>query len=247
MTSNFGAGPARRSGQPPRSSGPGGFFRFLPTTAWLIVANIAAFAVTAAQSRSVTDNWQNSSLFAGTVLYAPSVGQGEVWRILGSAFEHFGPMHLFANMWMLLIIGLGIERVVGSKNLAAIYLTSAVGGAVGAIAFTPDTLVAGASGGVFGLLGAWAVLARYYRLSASGALVLIAINVGISLFVPGISLAGHLGGLAGGVLGALALVLAPGLLMRASTARARTTAGVVAWSAVTAGCVAAAYLLALPS
>ena len=245
MTSDFGAGPARRPGQPPRPSGPGGFFRFLPTTAWLIVANIAVFAATAVQSRSLSDNWQNSSLFANTVLYAPSVGQGEVWRILGSAFEHFGPMHLFANMWMLLIIGLGIERVVGSKNLAAIYLTSAVGGAVGAIAFTPDTLVAGASGGVFGLLGAWAVLARFYRLSASGALVLIAINVGISLFVPGISLAGHLGGLVGGALGALALILGPGLFARRGSARTRTSAGVAAWAAVTLAGIAAAYLLAV--
>ena len=245
MTSNFGAGPARRSGQPPRPNGPGGFFRFHPTTAWLIVANVAVFAVTAVQSRSLSDNWQNSPLFADTVLFAPSVGQGEVWRILGSAFEHFGPMHLFANMWMLLIIGLGIERVVGSKNLAAVYLTSAVGGAVGAIAFTPDSLVAGASGGLFGLLGAWAVLARYYRLSASGALVLIAINVGISLFVPGISLAGHLGGLVGGALGALALLLVPGLLMRGARSRARTTTGIVAWTAVTVGGFAAAYVLAL--
>ena len=244
MTSHFGAGPARRSGQPPRPSGLGGFFRLLPTTAWLMVANIAVFAVTAIQSRSIMDNWRDSGVFVESVLYAPSVGNGEVWRIIGSAFEHFGPMHLFANMWMLLIIGLGIERVVGSRNLAAIYLTSIVGGAACAIFFTPNTLVAGASGGVFGLLGAWAVLARHYKLSASGAIVLIAINVGISIIVPGISLAGHVGGLAGGALGALALVLVPGVLMRQASPGARKMAGWIAWSVVTLGCVLAAYLLA---
>lgn len=209
-----------------------------------MAANIAVFAVTAVQSRNIMENWESSSLFTNTVLYAPSVGIGEIWRLFGSAFEHFGPMHLFANMWMLLIIGLGIERVVGSKNLAAIYLTSIFGGALSAIVFTPDTFVAGASGGVFGLLGAWAVLAWYYKLSASGALILIAINVGLSIFVPGISLAGHLGGLAGGALGSLALVLIPGMLMRRASPGARAATGWIAWSAVTLGCVYAAYVLA---
>lgn len=219
-------------------------FVALPVTTWLIVANVVVFAVTALQSSSLTDNYGGSALFADTALYAPLVGAGEAWRLLTSAFQHFGPMHLFANMWMLLIVGLGIERGIGSGRFAAIYLTSIAGGALGAVVFTPGSLVAGASGGLFGLLGGWIVLASAFRLGARGAMVLVAINIGFSLIVPGISLAGHLGGLAGGALAAAVLVLVPRFALRRGSTRARIATGWSGWAVVTLALLLGGYLAA---
>lgn len=183
------------------------FFRLQPVTAWLITANLAVYAATVAQSRSFLAN-HVSPLFEATALYPPLVAaRDEWWRLLTSAFEHFGPMHLLLNMYMLWILGLGIERSIGHARFLALYLVSALGGSVAVMFYSQNALTAGASGAIFGLMGAYAIVAVSMRLDVKGIGVLLVLNIGVSFLVPGVSLAAHLGGLGVGALGAVALVV----------------------------------------
>lgn len=185
------------------------FFRLQPVTAWLITANLAVYLVTVAQSRSFMTN-HVAPLFEATALFPPNVALGdEWWRLLTSGFQHFGPMHLLLNMYMLWILGYGIERSIGHLRFLALYLISAIGGSVAVLYFSPIALTAGASGAIFGLMGAYAIVAMSMRLDVKGVAILLALNIGVSIIVPGVSLAAHLGGLVVGALAALALVVLP--------------------------------------
>ena len=193
----------RRGGAIPR------FFRLQPVTAWLITANLAVYLATVIASRSLLSN-HYSGLFEATALYPPLVAaQDEWWRLITSAFQHFGPMHLLLNMYMLWILGFGIERSVGHVRFLALYVVSALGGSVAVMFYSQNALTAGASGAIFGLMGAYAIVAMSMRLDVKGIGVLLVLNIGVSFLVPGISLAAHLGGLVVGAVGALALVVAP--------------------------------------
>lgn len=161
------------------------------------------------RSRSLLNN-HRSALFEATALYPPLVAaQDEWWRLITSAFQHFGPMHLLLNMYMLWILGFGIERSVGHARFLALYVVSALGGSVAVMFYSQNALTAGASGAIFGLMGAYAIVAMSMRLDVKGIGVLLVLNVGVSFLVPGISLAAHLGGLVVGAVAALALVVAP--------------------------------------
>lgn len=215
------------------------FFRLQPVTAWLITANLAVYLATVVQSRSLMSN-HYSSLFEATALFPPVVVVwDEWWRLLTSAFQHFGPVHLLLNMYMLWILGIGIERSIGHLRFLALYLISAVGGSVAVLQFSPIALTAGASGAIFGMMGAYAIVAMTMRLDIKGVAVLLALNIGISIFVPGISLAAHLGGLVVGAIAALALVVLPRKLP-ARTSRA--TREVVSWIAYAVVAVALGVL-----
>jgi len=203
------------------------FFRLQPVTAWLITANLAVYVATVIASRSVMAN-HTSALFEATALYPPLVAaQDEWWRLLTSAFQHFGPMHLLLNLYMLWILGFGIERSVGHLRFLALYLVSALGGSVAVMLYSQNALTAGASGAIFGLMGAYAIVAMSMRLDVKGIAVLLVLNVGVSFLVPGISLAAHLGGLVVGAVGALALVVAP---RRLPGRAGRTPREVVSWT-----------------
>ena len=186
-----------------------GFFRLEPVTAWLITASLAVYAATALQARSVMSN-HLSPLFEATALFPPVVAvRDEWWRLLTSAFQHFGPLHLLLNMYMLWILGLAIERSIGHARFLALYLVSALGGSVAVMFYGQNSLTAGASGAIFGLMGAYAIVAAALRLDIKGIAVLLALNIGVSFVVPGISLAAHLGGLVVGPIAAVALVVLP--------------------------------------
>lgn len=203
------------------------FFRLQPVTAWLITANLAVYVATVIQSRSFLDN-HVSPLFESTALFPPVVVVwDEWWRLLTSAFQHFGPMHLLLNMYMLWILGYGIERSIGHLRFLALYLISAIGGSVAVLYFDPIALTAGASGAIFGLMGAYAIVAMSMKLDVKGVMILLALNIGVSIVVPGVSLAAHLGGLVVGAVAALALVVLP-RRMPARTGRAAREA--VSWS-----------------
>lgn len=208
------------------------FFRLQPVTAWLITANLAVYVATVIQSRSFMDN-HRSPLFEATALFPPVVViHDEWWRLLTSAFQHFGPMHLLLNMYMLWILGFGIERSIGHLRFLALYLISAIGGSAAVLYFDPIALTAGASGAIFGLMGAYAIVAMSMRLDVKGVLVLLALNIGVSIVVPGVSLAAHMGGLVVGAVAALALVVLPRRLP-ASTGRAgRETVSWIGYLAV---------------
>lgn len=185
------------------------FFRLQPVTAWLITANLAVYVATVLLSRSITNN-HLSGLFETTALYPPMVAvHDEWWRLLTSAFQHFGPLHLLLNMYMLWILGLAIERSIGHARFLALYLISGLGGSVAVMFYSQGALTAGASGAIFGMMGAYAIVAAALRLDIKGIAILLALNVGVSFLVPGISLAAHLGGLVVGAVAAVALVVVP--------------------------------------
>ena len=173
----------------------------------LIVVNVAVFALTVAQAGSLGGN-AAAPLFRAWSL-VPLLVDGEWWRVLTSGFLHFGPVHLLFNMLALWIIGRDVEVVLGRGRFLAVYLLGVLGGAAAAMLFSaPDIQLAGASGAVFGLMGALVVLLRRMRAPAGQVFGLIAVNIAIS-FLPGISLTAHLGGLVAGAAATAALVYAP--------------------------------------
>jgi rhomboid protease GluP len=139
------------------------------------------------------------------------VAQGEYWRLVTAMFLHVGLLHLAFNSFGLYLFGSLIEGVLGSARFIAIYLVTGVCAAAASFAFSPaGTAAAGASGAVFGLLGAWlAFNVRRRSLSLAqtniqGALVLIGINLAMGFLLPGIDNLAHLGGLAAGVVAGFA-------------------------------------------
>lgn len=173
----------------------------------LIVVNVAVFALTVAQAGSLGGN-AAAPLFRAWSL-VPLLVDGEWWRVLTSGFLHFGPVHLLFNMLALWIIGRDVEVVLGRGRFLAVYLLGVLGGAAAAMLFSaPNIQLAGASGAVFGLMGALVVLLRRMRAPAGQVFGLIAVNIAIS-FLPGISLTAHLGGLVAGAAATAALVYAP--------------------------------------
>jgi membrane associated rhomboid family serine protease len=131
------------------------------------------------------------------------VATGEYYRLLTSAFLHGGLLHIALNMYILAMMGPVLERVLGRWRFLALYFASALGGSVasyvvnGASAFS-----VGASGAIYGLFGAYYVIARKMRLDTSGITTIILINLVFTFLVPIIDKWGHLGGLAvGGLIG----------------------------------------------
>lgn len=180
-------------------------------TLGLIGLNLAMFLVTAVSAFSVgnspADN-QRSPVFVDLAQWPAGVYYlDEWWRVLTAAFLHIGPVHLAFNMLALLLFGSELERQLGWARYLAVYLVSALGGAVAIqLLGDPRVVVAGASAAIYGLLGALGVLMLASRQDVRGLLTLLAINVFIS-FLPGISLLGHLGGLVAGALAAGVLML----------------------------------------
>ncbi|GAA1722961.1 rhomboid family intramembrane serine protease [Isoptericola hypogeus] len=140
--------------------------------------------------------------------FAPSVGLDEPWRFLTAAFLHStSPLHILFNMYALWLTGPFLEQAFGRGRFAALYVLSAVGGSVGYLLLATPTFgggwnsaVVGASGAVFGLFGAIIPVLRKMGRNATQIVVLIAINMAIPFFVPGIAWQAHLGGLAVGLL-----------------------------------------------
>ncbi len=143
-------------------------------------------------------------------LWSPAVADGELYRLLTSAFLHFGVTHLLFNMWALYVVGPPLERSLGRLRFGALYVLSALGGSVVVYLLSPlNAATAGASGAVFGLFGATFVVGRRLNLDVRWVVALIAINLVITFTIPGISWQGHVGGLVTGALIAAAYVYAP--------------------------------------
>jgi membrane associated rhomboid family serine protease len=187
--------------------------RWGAVTLTLIALNVAMFLVTAVSAATVgsspIDNYR-SPVFADLSQVPLLVQFGEWWRLLTAAFLHIGPVHLLLNMLALLIFGSELERQLGRGRYLAVYLLSALGGAVAIqLLGFPAGAVAGASTAIYGLMGGLGVLMLASRQDIRGLLTLLAINVVIS-FLPGVSLLGHLGGLVAGAIAAGLLVLTRG-------------------------------------
>lgn len=152
----------------------------------------------------------SSELERALVLFSPAVADGEWYRLLTSAFLHYGPMHIVFNMWALYVIGPPLEVALGRLRFTSLYLMSALGGSV--VVYLLSTLngqTAGASGAVFGLFGATFVIGKKLNMDTRWVIGLIVINLVITFVVPNISWQGHLGGLVTGAAIATAYAYAP--------------------------------------
>jgi membrane associated rhomboid family serine protease len=175
----------------------------------LIGINVAVFGATVLQSGSLARN-DAAPLFQQWALSPLAVADGQWWRLLTAGFLHFGVIHLAFNMIALWVIGRDLEQVLGRARFLIVYLVSLLGGSLAVFLFAAqNSLTAGASGAVFGLMGGLAVVLLRMRLSPRPALTIILVNVIISFVVPGISILGHLGGLAFGALTTAGMVYTP--------------------------------------
>ena len=133
-------------------------------------------------------------------LYGVAVDQGQYYRLLTVALVHGGWLHLIFNMLALLSIGTLIENFYGRNKYIIILLTSLLAGSLTSYLFNPpQTIAVGASGMIFGLFGALAIAGRSLGANLKEVGTLIAINIAIAIFIPGIDWKAHLGGLAGGL------------------------------------------------
>jgi membrane associated rhomboid family serine protease len=146
---------------------------------------------------------------AGGIQTFPGIDNGGWYRLITAMFIHYGLLHLLMNMWGLWILGRQLEAVLGRGRFLALYLLAGLGGNVAAYLFSPDALSAGASTAIFGLFAAYAIIVRRLGGSLAGILPILAINLYITFFFPGISKAGHLGGLVVGAIVAAGLAYAP--------------------------------------
>jgi membrane associated rhomboid family serine protease len=128
------------------------------------------------------------------------VAHGEWWRMLSAAFLHYGPFHLLLNMLALWWFGSMLEQRIGSGRFLAIYLVSGLAGSAGALMLDPTTPTVGASGAIFGILGAGLVMETVHRdyVFGGSALGVIVLNLVFTFSVSNISIGGHIGGLLGG-------------------------------------------------
>lgn len=172
----------------------------LVAIAAIAAANLVAFLVAAVSAGSLSNTTSSFEIRDGGML-APAVeDQGEWWRVLTSGFLHVSWEHFFSNMVALFFLGLLLGNAIGVARFVVVYLGSLVVGSLFVLVFSPDALTVGASGAVFGLAGAGIVVSWRQRrflfllLVAAWAIT----NLLFTLSTPGISVAGHFGGLVGG-------------------------------------------------
>ncbi|NIR38215.1 MAG: rhomboid family intramembrane serine protease [Actinobacteria bacterium] len=141
-------------------------------------------------------------------LFGPLVADGEWYRLVTSGFLHDGIAHLLFNMYALWILGGQLERILNRARYVALYAASLLGGALGVLLLDPTALTVGASGAVFGLFGAVAVIQRSagFSIWASGLGPVLALNLFITFAIPRISIGGHIGGLVAGAIVAAMVV-----------------------------------------
>jgi membrane associated rhomboid family serine protease len=152
--------------------------------------------------------YEEGALF-GSIRGFPTLGvaHGQWWRIVSSGFMHENLIHIGFNMYLLYLLGQMLEPALGRLKFGAIYAVSLLCGSFGALLVSPHTPTVGASGAVFGLMGAAAVemRARQIPVMQSGVGGLILLNLVISFALPGISWGGHIGGLIGGAVAMLVI------------------------------------------
>ena len=136
------------------------------------------------------------------------VAQGEWWRLITGGFLHGGLLHLGFNMLVLWLLGSQLERALGWQRYLVLYVASLLGGSLGVMLIDPTAMTVGASGAIFGLMGAAIALQRAAGVNwwSSGLGTLLVVNLLITFAVPGISIGGHLGGLVGGLATGAAMV-----------------------------------------
>ena len=180
-----------RAAQPKRPSALRRAFRpgsRVPVVSYSILAvTIAVFLLQMLTQGAVTN----------ALAYYPPFTLQEPWRMLTVALVHSDRsfFHILFNMYSLFVLGPLLESLIGRARFAATYVLSTLGGSVAALWLAPDTAIVGASGAIFGLLGAFFVIQRRLGGTSIQLVVIIAINLGLGFIVPGVSWQAHIGGL----------------------------------------------------
>ena len=188
-------------------------------TSILLGVNIAVWlAITAdggadsliASKLAIVPNWSVRVVGGDTPELVDGVAHGAWWQVVSSTFTHIQVFHIVLNMIALYMFGPPLEQILGRLRFLTLYLVSGITGSAGVMLFSDaHGMTVGASGAIFGLLGAMAVIAVKTGGDVQGLLSLLGINLLITFTVPMISWQGHLGGLVGGALVALGMVYAP--------------------------------------
>jgi membrane associated rhomboid family serine protease len=175
----------------------------------LIGINVAVFVIAIVVTKG--DSLQGggvTSFHRRWALALPEVSDGQYWRLLTSAFLHYGVIHLAMNMWALFQLGRALENSLGRARFLGVYFASMLSGSAAVLVLqrlggeSSWALTAGASGAIFGLLGCLAagMKSRGMSIMRSGIGVTLLINVVITFGIPGISIGGHVGGFIGGAI-----------------------------------------------
>jgi membrane associated rhomboid family serine protease len=171
----------------------------------LVAINVLVFVAETATGTPLGGVSQGGvgTLYVKGALYGPFIADlHQYYRLLTAGFLHDGLLHIAFNMWFLYILGPMLENAIGRLNFAFVYFASLLAGSFGALLFAPGIPSVGASGALFGVLGALIVVAYYRRISIwqSGLALILIINIVFSLTVADISIGAHLGGLVGGAI-----------------------------------------------
>lgn len=177
----------------------------------LIGINVVVFVITGLSGANVLSGSTGSStVYDHFALIPVAVAHGGLYRLLTAAFLHYGILHIAFNMYALYIIGPPLEAALGRLRYVVLYALAGLGGSVLSVAFAPlGEQAAGASGAIFGLFGAFYIVARHRNLSTGGIAAIIAINLVLSFTLSNIDWRGHIGGLVTGAVLGLVLARAP--------------------------------------
>jgi membrane associated rhomboid family serine protease len=180
-----------------------------PSLTYLLIGiNVVVALGTTLGGASTTGNsFGGSSLLSDGSVSRATIADGEYWRLLTAGFLHLGLFHLLFNMLSLYILGSMLEPAIGRLRFGLIYFVSLLAGSFGALLLTADQPTVGASGAIFGLLAATAIVMRKRGVSImeSGLGIWIVINFAFTFYASNISVGGHLGGFFGGGIAALLL------------------------------------------
>ena len=184
-----------------------------PTATYVLIALNVLVGAGLLLGGSGGGDFGDNTLYDLGALSRGTVADGEWWRLISAGFIHGAGypssvfLHLLFNMFALWVLGGMLEPAIGRTRFLLIYFTSLLAGSLGALLLSPNGFTAGASGAVFGLMGAAVVVMRNRGISPmeSGLGLWIGLNLLITFTIPNISIGGHIGGLIGGALAALVL------------------------------------------
>ena len=174
----------------------------------LIGINVLLFLGSGGGGSIVTGGGGSSQVFQDLALWGPAIDLGhDYWRLITAGFLHSGLLHVGFNMYILYWLGTMLEPSLGHVRFTALYFASLLAGSLGALLLSPNAVTVGASGAVFGLMGAAFVMQRARGMDPmqSGIGPVILFNLALSFLIPNISIGGHLGGLVGGAAAAFAM------------------------------------------
>jgi membrane associated rhomboid family serine protease len=137
------------------------------------------------------------------------VADGQWYRMITSVFFHTALVHIAMNMWSLWVLGPPLERLLGRVRFLALYLVSGLAGSALQLLVDPGTPALGASGAIFGLLGALLVIQRRRGYALGPVMGIVVVNLVATFTIPHISWEAHIGGLVAGMLIGFGLAHAP--------------------------------------